>query len=572
MAAGKFSAEKASGVVCGRVYLCVSYFVPVPRPKISPPPRWAFTLVGILAFAFLLRVYVGIWTPEYGLTKFLRVGREFDDRGTAVFRATPKFIDPYPAHRWGFDGQLYAEMALDPLLRDPHLHVALDDPPYRGQRILLSWIAWALGLGKPFWVLNAYAAMNLIFWVGFAWMGVRLFSPLGWGGLAGYAAVLLTCGVVESMQASLTDLPSFTLILAALTVGGTAGAGILALAALVRTTSLIGFVGLAEFPPPWREALKKNLVRGLIATVPVALWVLYVLWRFRGRQVGFDGGNLAMPFRGIMEKLGEFSVDAVHGPIRWHRFIFELFKSYELHALLTIIAVVTQSIYIALHREWRSPLWRWGAVVVVYFSCISFLSWESHFTITRHALPMTLVFNLLLAARPTKAWAVWFLLGNCFVPFGVRYFDGMRQFHSPPPLREFVILAPPAVKPGIDVAYGEGWGEQQWWPDSTWRWARGGPATIVLRNGSPENVRAEVRFVAHSRRPRELRVKLGPANILTVDLPQGRKVVAVPPLDLPPGETRLTFATDDSTDDSDDGTPGKVTFKIENPQVVLGRP
>jgi hypothetical protein len=71
--------------------------------------------VGLAAFAFFLRVYVGIWSPEFGLTKFLRVGQAFDDRGTEVFRATPKFIDAYPAHRWGFDGQLYAEIALDPL-------------------------------------------------------------------------------------------------------------------------------------------------------------------------------------------------------------------------------------------------------------------------------------------------------------------------------------------------------------------------------------------------------------------------------------------------------------------------
>src|SRR3954468_4885637 len=150
------------------------------RSSIPVPPHWAFALVALAAFAFLLRVYLGIWSPEFGITKFLRVGREFEDRGTAVFQATPKFIDPYPPHRWGFDGQLYAEMALDPLLRDPHLNVALDDPPYRGQRILLSWLAWAIGLGKPFWILNAYAALNLIFWVGFAWIAARIFQPHGW--------------------------------------------------------------------------------------------------------------------------------------------------------------------------------------------------------------------------------------------------------------------------------------------------------------------------------------------------------------------------------------------------------
>jgi len=546
--------------------------VPATRFKLPPPPRWAFALVALAAFAFLLRVYVGICTPEHGITKFLRVGQEFNERGTAVFRATPKYIDPYPAHRWGFDGQLYAEMALDPLLRDPHLHVALDDPPYRSQRILLSWIAWVLGLGKPFWVINAYAAINLLFWIGFAWLSARLFAPLGWGGLAGYAAILLTCGVVESMQASLTDLPSFTLILAALMTGGTAGAGILALAALVRTTSLIGFIGLAEFPPPWKEAFRKTLIRGLIAVVPVALWVIYVLWRFRGREAGFDGGNLALPFRGMMEKLGEFSVTATHGPIRWHRFVFEIYKSYDLHALLTIVAVVTQSIFIALHREWRNPLWRWGAVAVLYFSCISFLSWESHFTITRHALPMTLVFNLLLAARPTKAWLIWFLLGNCFVPFGLRYFDGMREFRTPPPQREFKIEGPAESTTRIAVSYGEGWSDQQWWPATTWRWARGASATLLLRNAGPLAAGVELRFVTRTRRPRKLELRSGEKLMWSTALPAGRQVIVIPGLDLPPGETRLVFTTDgppERPDDTEDFTPGPVTFKMENPRLVV---
>ncbi|WP_414661934.1 hypothetical protein [Horticoccus sp. 23ND18S-11] len=547
--------------------------MPASRFTFPPPPRWAFALVALAAFAFLLRVYLGIWTPEHGITKFLRVGQEFDNRGTAVFKATPKFIDPYPAHRWGFDGQLYAEMALDPLLLDPHLHIALDDPPYRAQRILLSWIAAVLGLGNPFWTLNAFAALNLIFWVGFAWLAARLFAPLGWAGLGGYAAMLVTCGIIESMQASLTDLPSFTLILGALMLGGTGGAVVLALAALVRTTSLIGFVGLAELPPPWREAIKKNIVRGLIAAVPVALWVLYVLWRFRGREVGFDGGNLAMPFRGMMEKLGEFSVTAFHGPIRWHRWPFELYKSYDLHALLTIVSVVTQTIFIALHRDWRNPLWRWGAVVAVYFSCISFLSWESHFTITRHALPMTLVFNLLLAARPGRAWLIWFLLGNSFVPFGVRYFDGMREFRSPPPLPEFVIAAPAAMAAkAVEVRYGEGWSDQQWWPDATWRWARDHRTTLIVRNATDRTIRAELRFLATSPQARDLVVTTGSTGEFRADLPAGRKVIAVPLPALPPGETQLTFSVSGDRVKAKDFTAGDVTFKMEAPQLILAAP
>ncbi|HEY1111652.1 MAG TPA: hypothetical protein VGE76_23555, partial [Opitutaceae bacterium] len=407
--------------------------------------------------------------------------------------------------------------------------------------------------------------------VGFAWLTARLFSPHGWSGLFGYAAILLTCGIIESMQAALTDLPSFTLILWAIMVGGTGGAWILAAATLVRSTSLIGFVGLAQYPPPWGEALKKNIKWGLIAVTPFLCWAAYVLWVFRGREVNFDGGNLTMPLVGMMEKLGEFSVKATHGPIRWHRLFFELYKSYDLHAVLTMIAVLTQSIYLALHRQWKNPLWIWGAVAAVYFSCISFLSWESHFTITRHALPITLVFNLLLATRPTKAWVIWFLLGNCFVPFGIRYFDGMREFRTPPPLPEFVIEAPagaPQAAVPLELRYDAGWTSQQWWPETTWRWALGREAAIIVRNTSSEPVRATIGLIARSMHPRQLEVRRDGQVLLR------RPLVASTPLrfenlELPPGETRLTFLVDGEPDKSDDGFFEKVTLKVQDPHVWL---
>ena len=545
-----------------------SFRVTTPRFQIPPPPRGSFALIALAAFGFLLSVYVGVWSPQFGLTKFLRVGQEFDRRGTAVFRATPKFIDPYPAHRWGFDGQLYAEMALDPLLRNPQLHVGLDDPPYRGRRILLPWLAWVGGLGRPFWVLNAYAAMNLLFWVGFAWLGARLFRPHGWAGLAGYAAMLLTCGIIECMQASLTDFPSFVLNIAAIVVGGAAGSGLLALAALARDTSLIGFVGLAEFGPPWRDALKKNVVRGLIAAVPLALWIAYVLWRFRGREISFAGGNLDWPFRAMVQKLGEFSVTAVHGPIRWHRWFFELYKSYDLHAALTVIALLTQSIYVLWHREWENRIWRWAAVVVVYFSCISFLSWESHFTVTRHALPITLGFNLLLAARPRRSWLAWFILGNCFVPFGIYYFSRTPEYRAPPRPAEYTVAAPAGVAAPVRLAYGEGWSPQQWDPEGTWRWASGPAANVTLRNDSPRPLRVRLDFLARTLKPRTVEIRAGEAR-QTFQLAAGRQVVAIPAIVLPPGETTLAFRTAEPPAEVDDHALGPVTFMIGNPIIRL---
>jgi hypothetical protein len=538
--------------------------------RIPGPPRWAFALVAAAAFAVLLTVAVRIWSPQYGLTRFLMAGREFDERGTATYRATPKYLDPYPSHRWGFDGQFYAELALDPLLRDPALGRALDDPPYRARRILLPWLSWLVGLGQPFWILNAYSAMNLVFWLGFAWLTARLFRPHGWAGLAGYAAILLTCGIIECVHASLTDFPSYVLNLAAIVVGGMAGAGLLALAGLARPESLMGFVGLAELGPPWREHLKRNVAWGVIAAGPIALWIGYVVWRFWGRELSFAGGNLDWPLRAIMEKLGEFSVTAVTGSIRWHRWWFELYKSYDLHALLTIISVLTQVVYLALHRAWHDRLWRWGAVVAVYFLCIGSLSWDGHFTVTRHALPMTLVFNLLLAARPSRGWLAWFVLGNCFVPFGVHYFLQLPDRRGPPPPPEFAIVSSATGATPLRAQYGTGWSPQQWEPDATWRWAAGGTATLVLYNETARPTTAELRFITRSRKPRLLEITLGDRVLLQTRVPAAREIVdlALPPL--PPGESELALRVTEPATSADDDTPGLVTFLVENPILRIG--
>ena len=275
-----------------------------------------------------------------------------------------------------------------------------------------------------------------------------------------------------------------------------------------------------------------------------------------------------MPFRGMMEKLAQFSVVATDGSIRWHRLFFEFYKSYNLHALLTVIAVLTQSVYVLLHRDWKDPLWRWGAVGVAYFSCISYLSWESHFTVTRHALIVTLVFNLLLAMRPTRFWLIWFLLGNCFVPFGVRYFDQMRFAHSPPAPIEFVTEAPPEAKSVIQAKYVEGWSAQQWDGVRTWRWANGPTASLGFYNESSRTVRAEVRFLARSREVRKVFIKYGEKIVYEGEL-QAKRTVVEFPLELRPGSSRIIFSATGTMNDADDDTSGQVMFRIENPHLRM---
>jgi hypothetical protein len=148
----------------------------------------------------------------------------------------------------------------------------------------------------------------------------------------------------------------------------------------------------------------------------------------------------------------------------------------------------------------------------------------------------------------------------------------MRNFHSPPPLVEFAIDNESATKAAISVAYGEGWSRQQWWPDTTWRWAQKGRATVILRNNEPKPRRVEIRFLAHSLVVRPFEVRAGKRILYGEALPKGPRVIVLKELDLPPGETRVAFLASGPTTNSDDFTPGEVVFKMETPRVKIVSP
>jgi hypothetical protein len=529
------------------------------------PSGWIFALVGAGAFAILLGAYIRIWSPDYGITRFINIGSEFNQRGLDVYRATPKYMDPFPPDRWGFDGQHYAQLAFDPFLRDPQIKQALDSPPYRARRIFMPWLAWLGGLGRPFWVLNVYAGLNLVFWLGFVAMMAVLFRPCGWAGVAGFAAMLLTCGIIESVRGSLTDFPAFVLMTLAVMIGGTGGAGVLALAALTREVNVLGLVALLEFKPPWLAALKKNFWLGLIAVGPMLLWFAYIAWRLR-LSAPADGGNMDWPMLAIGRKLGEFIVVAREGGVEWSQF----YRSYELHALLTIIATLTQCIYLLTHREWGNRLWRMAAAFVPLFLCIGYPAWESHFTVTRHALPITLGFNLFLALRPTRRWLWWFLLGNCFVPYGVFEFSFFGHKNSPPV--EFSIMGVPSTDKYINAHYGTGWFNQESSPQIIWRWAAGQNATLVFSNARSHPVEAELAFNTTSPVVRDLQVSVRNTVIWSGQVDTGLPAVRSRKFLLPPGESIVSFATSLPPTLRGRDDPRELTFMLANLKLTVTGP
>jgi hypothetical protein len=530
---------------------------------------WAFGAVAAAAIAIVLVTCIRVWTPDFGLTPFIPIGNVFKDREIAAYRTASKYEDPNPPKRWGFDGQFYAELSLDPLLRDPQLNAALDDPPYRAHRILLPWLAWIGGFGRPSWVLNAYAALNPVFWLGYVVILFVLFRRYGWPGAGGFAAMLLTCGVVESIYRTLTDFPAFVLMTLAVMIGGLGGAGTLALAALTREVNLLGLSGLVEFRRPWGTALRRNLLIALISGVPLLLWFAYVAWRLRANG-NMVGGNLDWPLRAIFRRAAD-AIAAIHRDGLWPGSLLK--EPSEPHALLTIVATLTQCLYVLTHPNWKDRLWRVGAVFALFFLCVSSKVWggTGYFTVTRHALPVTLAFNLLLAMRPNRRWLLWFILGNCFVPAGICEFV---RFGQQVPLRqEYTVQAAPRIAHDLAIRFDGGWSAPEQDGSRNWRWATEQQAQLSVMNTSGKSLQVHLSFRALSFARRDLSVSVHGKTVWSgpIDGRYASAPVLTLDLDLAPGDTEVAFSTPQPPQSPETDDPRPLTFMVTD-LVIRGAP
>ena len=119
--------------------------------------QWICVAAAVALVALLLASVARLYHPLYGFTEMIRFAGD-ETRGLPV--CIPSALSSCGVCQ--LRRAVLAQLALEPLLRDPAIDRALDLPPYRARRILFSWTAWALGLGRPQWILQAYALQNLL--------------------------------------------------------------------------------------------------------------------------------------------------------------------------------------------------------------------------------------------------------------------------------------------------------------------------------------------------------------------------------------------------------------------------
>ena len=371
-------------------------------PRVLAPVWSRRVLVAYLALlALFVTSITKLHEPEAGMTVLIRFGGQFEDRVLPSVRAVPRHVEENSA---GYDGQFYAQLAVDPFLRDPALGDALDAPAYRARRIFFSWTAFLLGLGQPRWVLQAYATQYVVLWLLLAWVLCRWFPPRDLQSLCLWFGCMFSHGVVISVIAAVPDGASMLLLaLSVLAIErGRArrAAGLVGLAGLAKDINLLWSAVLIVPDGLKRYGWRDLCLWGLMVAGPLSLWMLYVAASLDFEDLG-GGRNFAPPLAGYLEN---WSLTlAALGDEGW--------DSYARLSLYAMIGLTTQGAVLLAVRDWRNPWWRAGVGSVVLMTVLGPAVWEGYpGAVTRVLLPMTFAFNAVL---PKNRW-FWplFVLGN----------------------------------------------------------------------------------------------------------------------------------------------------------------
>ena len=316
-------------------------------------------------------------------------------------------INPPTKSNSGYDGQFYAQIALDPLLiHDDTLH-ALDSMTYRTRRVGLPFMAFLLGIGKPLWVLHIYTLLNFVFWIILLLM---LYHYLGFRYSRDFllaVSVLWSSGTLASLSRALTDLPAVTLsILAAFLIAKrNLAASLLSSAALCKETAALSFFLLAWPEKKGNLKPRQFFLSCLIMMLPFAAWLLYI--HLRAKSDGFFGtNNFAPPFWGLISKMTTESEQLFKG------FSFTRLNDI-LYELICPLSLVAQSFYLISKPKVHSSYWRLGVGFAILPYLIGSSIWVDQLTYSRVLLPLTICFNFLIHKYERNlSYALWYFIGN----------------------------------------------------------------------------------------------------------------------------------------------------------------
>jgi hypothetical protein len=355
-----------------------------------------------ICICFFVALVALKFSPQAGFTSLIRFGETWAARRHVLLEGMPVAT---VVNSNGYDGQFYAQIALDPFLRHPDTARVLDIPAYRARRILTPATASIAGLGNPWWTLQAYALINVGCWFMLAWLLAKALPTSDPANFARWLGCMFSMGVLESVRQSLVDLPALLLLTVAIsaqakshTIRSTMW---LALGNLTKESNLLGAFALCFGDPKRPFPFKKALLSFSLAAIPLLAWSWYVGYRLPSPSESGGLGNFTWPLLGLGLHFRSCLTELAAG--NWDgRFSM---------GLLGAVGFITQAWFLWRHPNLQSGWWRAGAAYAFLFLFLSPWVWSGYWAVSRVVLPMTVAFNLLLPSSSRTFWPLW-ALGN----------------------------------------------------------------------------------------------------------------------------------------------------------------
>ncbi|HWA88131.1 MAG TPA: glycosyltransferase family 87 protein [Opitutus sp.] len=495
-------------------------------------PFWpVYVATAVLFVGSCARYYL----PGRGFTALLWFGKAFSAHALPELRSMNHYEDP----EFGFDAQFYSQLAMHPALGDPEVRTAMDNLPYRARRILFSWIAYAVGGGKPAAVANVFALENVACWLVLAGLLWRWFPADSLDNLIRWLGVLFCFGMSFSVRYALLDGPGLLLIALGVLLAERGrpwwAAGVLGAAGLGKETSVLAGGIFAPRALGDRREWRRAIGCGALVAAPLLAWMIVLkFWVGSGADAG--SRNFAGPFVAYWQ--------------RWRETFTELRSPDPAHigrwGVVMLVALTVQWLFFALRWRRDSLWWRVGAAYAFLMIFLGGNVWEGYpGQSTRALLPMVLAFNALVPRRSWK-WLPVLLAGNLTALMAPQ----MMQPLQPSPHESFVVSGPGELRAdgktgrAFDVRFDEHWGVPEKSFLEYWRWSDG-PAAITLHNPHGFAVTADVSFRLRANDARRVTVDCGGRMLASAMLePREPHDLTLPGVRVPPGDSVWKFDTD----------------------------
>lgn len=264
--------------------------------RLSP---WQVGVLGALMALAIVSVRM-VGPADGDISRFVVAGDQFVD---------PETVDP-PIYvyedSWGYDGQFFWRLAVDPAqwdLDEPHHGVILDSA-YRPPRILYPVLAWALAGGHDEWVAATMVLVNVLAYGLVALLGAMVAQRAGHLAISGLL-VASTSGLVFALARDLADVVTLAALLAGVVAlqrgrpGWTTVAWTAAVLSRESAVLLIAGYGIWRLVGLVRRTVRPSLadLPWLVPPVVVTLWQA-LLWAQIGKLpiAEADDGNITVPF------------------------------------------------------------------------------------------------------------------------------------------------------------------------------------------------------------------------------------------------------------------------------------